>query len=330
MVASLYIFNFDKMAIKRLIFNIVLVALVVFILDFTIGKALRYFYFQETSGLHYRTTYSMDSTYADVLIFGSSHANHNYVPEVFEGSLKISFYNTGRDGNPVFYQTALLRSVLKRHTPKLIIFDFADSFEKEESDYDVLSSLLPYYETHEEIRDIIELKGPFETTKLISEIYPYNSQILTIAVGNLKLNKLRKPDNKGYVALHKKWQFGIDSIVTLYKYDVDSNKIDAFREFLTLAKNSGASVYVVFSPVFLKFNYRQEIEICQNICAEEGVPFWNYTKDTTFLNNNRLFQDVGHLNDRGARIFSKLIVNRIKQDTAWSKIINQPTGVPLE
>ena len=114
--------------IKKIILNIIIVIGALFILDFGIGRTLRYFYFKETSGLHFRTTYAMEKTEADILIFGSSRANHHYVPEVFEDSLKMKFYNTGRDANGVFFQSAVLKSVLKRYKPKIIIYDHSFLF----------------------------------------------------------------------------------------------------------------------------------------------------------------------------------------------------------
>jgi hypothetical protein len=298
--------------IKKIILNIIIVAAAVFILDFAIGKILRYFYFKESSGLHFRTTYAMEKTEADILIFGSSRANHHYVPEVFEDSLKMKFYNTGRDGNGVFYQLAVLKSILKRYSPKIILYDYAGSFAKSQNEYDRLSSLLPYYRSHEEIREIIELKSPYEKIKLISQIYPFNSLILTIAIGNLEINKNRKPDNKGYVALYKEWPSKIDSAFANAFYAVDSNKVNAFREFISRAKDSGATVFVVYSPLFQKFKRNQEIDICSEICSIEEIPFLNFSKDTLFLNNRSLFQDVGHLNNNGAIILSNSIVANIK------------------
>jgi hypothetical protein len=298
---------------KKIIINIAIVAIVVFAFDFAIGRTLRYFYFKETSGLHYRTTYAMDSTKADILIFGSSRANHHYVPEIYEDSLKMTFYNSGRDGNGIFFQTAVLKSALKRYTPKVIILDFAGDIEKEKQSYGRISSLLPYYWKHEEIRKTVELRSPFEKIKLLSEIYPFNSEILTIAIGNLEINKKRKHDNKGYVALYKEWKEGIDSITNNKMYDeADSNKVNAFREFLVLAKESGANVFVVYSPIFLKFNQLQEINICRALCSAENVIFWDFSKDTLFLNNRQFFQDIGHLNNNGAIIFSNLMVDKIK------------------
>lgn len=302
------------MKIKKIILNIAIVFIVVVILDFAIGSTLRYFFLKESSGLHYRTTYSMDTTEAEILIFGASRATHNYIPEIFEDSLKMSYYNTGRDGNGVFFQTALLKSVLKRYTPKIIIFDYAGGLEKGQKDYDRISSLLPYYEDHEEIRNIIELKSPYERLKLVSKIYPFNSEILTIAMGNLEINKKTNSDNKGYVALYKEWQASIDSIDNSSDYEIDSNKLEAFRVFINTAKKSGAKVYVTFSPIFVKYNRSQEIEICKEICSAENVPFWDYSKDKLFLNNNSLFQDIGHLNHNGALIFSNLVCHSIKDD----------------
>lgn len=300
------------MVIKKIIINLVVVAVVVIGLDFAIGKALRHYYFKETSGFHFRTTYAMETTEADVLVFGSSRASHNYVPEVFEDSLGMTFYNTGRDGNGIIFQTTVLKSVLKRYTPKLIILDYYGDFKEEVNAYDRLSSLLPYYRTHEEVRKIVELRSRFEKIKLISEIYPFNSEILSIGIGNLEINKKRFPENKGYIPLYKEWQTKIDSVSTYQMYSVDSAKYLALKEFINIVKNSATKIVVIYSPIFRKFVKNQEIEICNDICIAEDVPFWDFSKDTLFLNNRHLFQDVQHLNQEGAIIFSDILVTRLK------------------
>jgi len=246
---SLSISNSDRM-LKKLFINFLLVAAVVAVLDIALGRLLRHFYFKETSGLHYRTTYSMEKTEADILIFGSSRANHHYVPEVFTDSLGLSFYNTGRDGNGIFYQAALLKSVLKRYTPKLIILDYAGDFGKGRQVYDNLSSLLPYYENHPEIRNEVALRSPYEKVKLLSGIYPYNSQLLTIAVGNLDMNKGRKPDNKGYVALETEHPVVKEYFKSAQTLVVDSNKVRSLREFVQVAKASGTTIVVIYSPLY--------------------------------------------------------------------------------
>jgi hypothetical protein len=300
--------------LKKLVLNILMVAAVVFLLDFAIGRTLRHFYFKERSGVHYRTTYAIDSTTADFLIFGASRATHHYVPGVFEDSLKQTYYNTGKDGTGMIYQIALLESILKRHIPKEIVLDFSGDFKKDPGEYDKLSALLPYYNTHEQIKPIVELRSPFEKIKLLSQIYPYNSQPLTIAVGNLEINKTRGVDNKGYIPLYNQWPNKIDSVNNHSIYPVDSVKVNVFRTFITKARNAGIRVFVIYSPVFGKFNLTQEINICSKVCAEENIPFWDFSNDPLFLNDVSLFQDEIHLNNKGAELFSKIVAAKIIQE----------------
>ncbi len=298
--------------IKKITLNILLVCLMVFVLDFAIGKTLKYFYFKEKAGLHFRTTYSMEKTNAEILVFGSSRANHHYIPEIFEDSLKATFYNTGRDGNGIFYQTALLKSILKRYTPKFIILDYAGGFGRlDRKVYDNLSSLLPYYYSHKEIRKEIELRSPFERIKLVSKIYPFNSQILTIGIGNMDINEKRKPDNKGYVPLVSERAVTMEVYSSIKEDPIDSNKVKSFSEFVIVAKKSGAKVYIIYSPLFQQLSNYNEIAICNEICLKEGVPFFDFSRDRFYLNRGDLFYDGVHLNNDGATILSKMVAHRI-------------------
>jgi hypothetical protein len=299
--------------LKKLLLNSILIVAVILVMDFAIGRILRYYYFQEMSGPHFSLTYAMERTEADVLVFGSSRAIDHYIPEIFEASLKMSFFSAGRENMGILYQTAVLKSVLKRYTPKIIILEFP-GFETGEREYDRLSSLLPYYRTHEEIRSIIELKSPFERIKLISEIYPFNSGILLTVNGNLEINKIKKGDINSYVSDYEEWKAEIDSIPDSNAYTIDSNRVACFHEFITDAKKSGAKVFIVYSPIFLKYDKDQGIEICNRICNSEHIPFWDFSKDTLFLQNKQLFKDVLHLNHKGAFTFSNLIVEKIKRN----------------
>ena len=298
---------------KKLFIKIGIVLVLVIIIDFSVGRTLRYFFFRQTSGLHFRTTYVMEKTNADILIFGASRANHHYVPEVFEDSLKMSFYNAGRDGTNIFFQLAVLKSVLKRYTPKLIILDHDDTFDKSQDSYDRISSLLPYYMTHQEIRKIVELKSPYEKIKLCSGIYPFNSEVLTIAMGNLPSNQGRNPDNKGYVASYNEWNKDIQ-FAYYPSRDIDSNKINAFKAFISLAKKSNIEVIIFFSPIYQIRNVPIDIHIVNKICSEENVLFFDYSTDPTFLNNRQLFADIFHMNNKGATLFSSMAISKIKGD----------------
>lgn len=51
-------------------FFVILICLIC--LDFIIGMGLKMMYFNQQSGLLYRTTYSIEKTTSDLVIFGSS------------------------------------------------------------------------------------------------------------------------------------------------------------------------------------------------------------------------------------------------------------------
>lgn len=291
--------------------------LIVFAGDFLIGKTLKYFYFKCSSGLFQRTTYSIEKTEADILIFGTSRANHHYDVKLIEEQTGKSVYNTGRDGNFIFYQTTILKSILKRHTPNQIILDFTGTFEFRQEDYDRLSSLLPYYDSHPEIHDIVELKSPFEKYKLKSKIYPYNSMLTTIAIGNLEYNKNRsnnKGSYNGFVPLKGVWENDIDSLETIEHYEIDKNKHKVFEEFIKITCDIKIPLVVIYSPVYYLYETNYSIDVCKRICEKYGVSFIDYSKDIDFINNKSLFQDKSHLNSNGAKLLTEKVLKAIKNE----------------
>ena len=168
-----FINKIKKKNIPGFLLKVFLFFSIIFLLDFSTGSLLKYLYFHQNSGWLYRSSYAIDSTQAEIVIFGSSTANHHYNPDIFEKRMGMSTFNAGKDGQAIFYHYAILKGMLKRYSPRIVILDFnVGEFEKDQRSYDRISSLLPYYENHPEIRSIILLKSPYEKYKLISKIYP--------------------------------------------------------------------------------------------------------------------------------------------------------------
>ncbi|MCZ2458010.1 MAG: hypothetical protein LC128_00150 [Chitinophagales bacterium] len=291
---------------------------ILFLLDLAIGNVLRYYYFRQTSGLYYRTTYALDSTNADMLIFGASTANHHYVPVRFEDRLQLSCYNTGRDGNSIFYSFAVLQSILKRHKPRMVILDIYDrEFKKDEKNYDRLSSLLPYYDKHPEIRPIVQLKGPYEKLKMFSKIYPFNSMLFTIWAGNSEFNKGREniPDESGYVPLTSNWKGTLIIDSSSAKYETDTTMISVFRSFIKECVSKNIALYIFVSPKFVRFEKRDiTLDVVEKIADEFKIPFYNFANDPFFLGQKDLYYDNSHLNAKGAEIFTDMVIDKIEKE----------------
>jgi len=294
---------------KRYISILIPGIILIFILDYAAGKTLSYFYLKSTSGVLYETTFAIEKNIADILILGSSRAKHHYDSKLLEEKTGLTTYNTGRDGNYIFYQTAILKSTLLRHLPKQIILDFNGSFKNLQEDYDRLSSLLPYYKNHEEIRQIIDLKSPFEKYKLLSKTFPYNSLLTTIAAGNIGLNN--EVTYNGYSPLFGVWEGSLDSIKTEKQYKIDQNKYAIFEELINLSKNNKIPLLVVYSPVYFNYDFDYSLEVCKEICEKNNIQFIDFSKDQEFLENQSLFKDQTHLNETGAKIFTSKILEII-------------------
>src|SRR5690554_7167285 len=94
---------------------------IVFILDYSLGTLMEHYYFEiKALTPEQHTTYSIKYADADIMVFGSSRAQHHYDPEAFMESSQ-SFYNTGKDGQGIFYSWAVLKSLIKRTNGKKII-----------------------------------------------------------------------------------------------------------------------------------------------------------------------------------------------------------------
>lgn len=305
--------NIKKNHLGYFLAKLFILFFIVFILDYSIGNILSYYYFKQQRGSQYLTTYAAEKTKAEVLIFGSSRANHHYRPDIFENGFNLSFFNAGRDGNFLFYHYAILKAVLKRYTPKMVILDFMyGEFSKNKDSYDRISTLLPYYKTHPEMRSVIELKSPFEKIKMLSSIYPNNSSLLIIAGGNALFSKKKRKDNQGYVPLSETWNEPIKNGLATYNYEIDSTKIKIYESFIHDCVTSKVKLYIICSPYFLKSNFTDySVRIARDIAQKNNVMFFDYSLDSAFTDNSKLFADPEHLNDRGATIFSTEVVDTI-------------------
>jgi hypothetical protein len=297
-----------KYQIIRLLYKGLILLGIVFLFDFAIGKTLEHFYFTQASGPFYRTTYSLDSTNADILIFGSSRANHHYDPRVFEDSLGMTCYNTGRDGNFLLYNFAVFKTVIARYTPKIVIFDVnRNELSSTADDYERLSSLLPYKNQNSTIDQMIALRGPYEKIKCLSQIYPYNSLLLTIAIGNTRMNRDRQSDINGFVPVKGIWNQPIADIDSTALNKIDPNKEKALKEIINDCKSKGIRLLLVNSPAFLKSIASSDVNPIRQIAETGKVEFLDYSTDTAYLNNHNYFFDPLHLNDNGATMFSKAL-----------------------
>ena len=298
---------------RRFAFKLSLFIVLLAILDAGIGGLLREFYFRQTSGLSYRLTYAMDHSTDDVIVLGSSRAQVHYVPSIIEKITGKSCYNAGRDGQSLLFSYAVQEAIIKRHQPDVLILDLIPrDFFNLSIHYDRLSALLPYYDSHEEIRPIVHLRSRFERLKLISHIYPFNSLPLQIA----KYNLVKGEELDGYVP-----QFGEmtplmqtqeEENAPWSRKGLDPNMVRAFESLVENCVDSKIVLFIVISPAYQgKAPGMFAIDKLKEIMENCSFEIWDYSNHSDFANETRLFRDQSHLNYDGARLFTDLVAKRI-------------------
>jgi hypothetical protein len=287
------------------------------VLDFVTGRLLEHFYYSMKSGVQYRTTYAIEETKADVVVFGSSRAVNHYKPEIFEDRLNLSFYNAGRYGEESsLYHYGVLKGMIKRYTPKIVILDLMEGeLGNSLYSYDRLASLTPYYNKHPEMRSVIELRSNNEKVKMLSGIYPFNSLLLSILSGTLDKKGKKNKDTKGYLP------FPASTIISkplltrnnTMEYKLDSIRIKILASFINDCIRKKIKLYIVCSPYYEKASGSDfSIKYIKLMAAKYGVPFLDFSHESYFLKSPKLFGNSLHLNDSGAQLFSKIVADSIR------------------
>lgn len=296
---------------KRYILNILLFFGIVAIVDFGVGIMGNSLQTHATSGETKRTNDLVLKDKHDVLILGSSRARHHYDTPFLSDTLGLDVYNAGYDGNGVVLSFGLLSLILERYHPQLVVFDVEPAFDIYEYQADdnhkrYIKVLKPYYSNNGVSRVIKDVSAQ-EWYKLHSGLVRYNSSLLTMSVDNIK----KDPDDRlGFQPLQG--EYAKEPSQSNHWENPDGFKIKYVENLLLLAKHNNIPIVVVASPKY-GVNSSIELEPVKQLCLRYEVPFLDFYAEEEFQKNKRLFKEPMHLNEVGARNFSKSIVVRIKE-----------------
>ena len=301
-----------------------------FILDQILGWSFQNLYFRQKVGQFYQTTYSVERSNQDILVFGSSRAVRHYAPGILSKNLGLSTYNMGRDGQMIPFSAALEELALNRHKPKIIILDINPwELDISPEKFEKLTILLPYYAKHKELLKYIHEISKFEDVKLLSKTYPYNSSIFVLAACTL-FPRNQGQDDHGYVPLSGSIsQANFNQILSMLqdryaKIKGKENKMDTLArkylvQFLDLAKKDQIKTYLIISPTISKDYFKWDNQLKQKSEIESigkqyaNLTYLDYSSDSSFNNHPEKFADQFHLNESGSKEFSQILVQEIKK-----------------
>lgn len=104
---------------------------------------------------------------------------------------------------------------------------------------------------------------------------------------------------------------------SLLKHEIDSFKLEYVEKLIKLCQSHHVPLVLVGSPKYGMIE-SSELNPVKEISEVNNVMFWDYYADQTFNMHKEWFNEPMHLNKDGARVFSKIIAERLIKE----KLIN--------
>lgn len=304
--------------IKKIVIGVLGFCLLLVVVDWAVGTWSEKMYYKSKYGIFHRQIYCLTESQDELMILGSSRAAHHYVPQIFEDSLGMSCYNAGSDGMCIYYHYGILASRIQRECPpKIVILEVIgmDAEVSQSATFSLDAALdryAPHYGEFSEIDSMFALNGWKEKVKLLSKTYKYNSKL----VQTIKCNYIPWPEDRGYEALNgvMKISDGEKAADVLAPFSVQPNieerKIEYLQQFIDDCKENNIQLIMCYSPYYGQ-SVPKSIRIIEEMAKKNNVPFLNDGDDVRFQ-KPEYFQDASHLNDTGAREYSKEISRVLK------------------
>ena len=295
---------------RKLLLHIFIVICLFFVIDRITGLGLGYLYRISNSTDEYKVSYSNESTRDSLLFMGSSRCLHHYVPSIFEEELGMSCYNAGDWGiKNIYYYYGLLSNILMRYTPKAIVLEIHPSewLDIPFSGVERAGSLAPYCGMSEGCDEMLKLTGNYWAYQL-SWVYRY-----TGSFPNLIMGKFGSMDRslKGWKPLDNVMDTtGIKA--EEYPFPIDQERISLFERFINDCHQKNIQLTMMVSPTYI-CSKEDVFKFPRELAAKYHIPFFDHYRDTTFVGHAELFYDFGHLNRKGAEIYSEKVCKELKR-----------------
>ncbi len=307
---SLSIFNSNKLLL--LMAKIAVFIVLLLVLDDVIGSVCEYFFFKTMDGDTGGQINGILRSENELLIFGSSRAESHYVPSIFQKELGLSTYNCGFKGSNIIYDYSLEQLVFDKYIPKIMIYDYSyitSKYMPDKNPYDTLYPMYPFYR-NKKVFDLIKRRDKFEKYKFFSRIYPYNSKVHSILIFNI-FRSIRKSD-RGYRPQFVSLPM-TEKLSNIKSVKFDEVLVDRLIGFCDEAIKHKVRLFVCLSPRYKTGTYLIP-ERAERFIADHNIPIIDFglNTDKEFLDTT-LFRDANHLNDSGAKVFSKRLAVKLRE-----------------
>ena len=277
--------------------TLLLLFLLLVVLDFLYTKV----YLQSSNRGKIDYVYNSQARQFDVVILGSSRANNHFVAPLFEEK-GLEVFNFGMSGGHLFEASLLLKLMMERHYKiKNVILEADLNLSNDHQAEGISAQFLPYLHQSETIKKHFQQEEDFKELYYIP-FYRYIKFDERIGFREMFFNAIHKRtthlDNWGYNPLGKKPNANMKNDIVNLK-PIKHNRY--YKEIKQICKVNKINFIAVMTPMCENtkgINYFQKV---QKLYPE----IHNYEK---MVVEDKYFSSCGHMNDTGARLFTKIIL----------------------
>jgi hypothetical protein len=258
----------------------------------------------------------------DVLVLGSSRARHHLSPEVLQQELSLSVFNAGANGHDLLYAVMLFDLWRRSHSAPTAVLLHVDpkSFVRFEPELERASAFAPYLEDSEIVREVLSLRGPFQSLKQLSAAYRFNGKVLPI----FRNAFVRADESAGFHGLPG----SLDPAQVPDPPERNSRQMETepfwspkilhLEKLVLHCASSGTRVFLVHSARYRRDArshaawVRRVRDLAANYPNVEFVEVSEVSHPELFAGRPELFRDESHMNRQGAEIFSRVLARTLR------------------
>lgn len=256
------------------------------------------------------TAQALFSRTADILILGSSRANHSFDCKVLEDSLGMSCYNAGRDGQNMAYDAMVFFSYMERHKPKMVILDIASAM-LDASWFDNLKEMNCYYGLSKPLDRIVDENSNWtDKIKLISNLYRYNNTWQWLLNAHISENQSKR-DGYRPMPVNARTTFKA-SIRDNEDVKIDKRCLYYLETIRKTCKENNIQLILSYSPSLVVVKNGGLEDWIDTYAKKNSLAYYDFGRDAVFYEHPELFYDMTHLNAIGAQVFTKKFVQNLK------------------
>ena len=236
----------------------------------------------------------------DVVFLGSSRANNHFVAPLFEEK-GIKTFNYGMSASHLFEASLLLKLMVERKfVIKKLILETDMNLANETRDAGISAQFLPYLHDSQIIKDHFSVEQDFWKLYYIP-FYRYLAFDAKIGFREMNRSWRQVPtnylDNLGYHPLGGKKKGNMKNDIRKMK-PLDNRY---YKEIKAICKANNIELIALMTPM------------CSNV---KGLDYFDRVKSKypeihnyeKAVEGDQYFSSCGHLNDEGARMFTKIIL----------------------